>query len=104
MSNKGSKNKDKTGSQGKKIPKWKLENSKNVKKLKKEGKPYHWFKWHNDNKGQWVLHHPSKCKNFPENKTKNDDDETQDQAMAAIQEEDKALLAEVSVSSKEIKE
>ena len=51
-SNKGLKNKDKTRSQGKKIPKWKLENSKNVKKLKKEGKPYHWFKWHNDNKGQ----------------------------------------------------
>ena len=96
-------NKDKTGSQGKKIPKWKLENSKNVTNLKKEGKTYHWCKWHNDNKGQWVLHHPSKCKNCPKNKKKDDDDETQDQAMAAIQEEDEASLAEVSVSSEERK-
>ena len=96
--------KDKTGSQGKKIPKWKLENKRKLKKLKNEGKTYHWCKWHNNDKGQWVLHHPSKCKNCPESKKQDDDDETQDQAMAAIQEVDDTSVDEASVSSEDSEE
>ena len=96
-----SRTKDKSLSQGKKIPKCKLENNKNEKKMKKDGKTYFWCKGHNDNKGQWVLHHPSKCKNCPGDDEQRDDSNTQEQAMAAINEEDEESLNQISVSSKE---
>ena len=96
-----SKSKDRASSQGKKIPKWKLENDNNGKKLKKDGKTYYWCKWHNDNQGQWVLHRPSQCKNCPDNEEQRDDINTQDQAMAAINEEDEESVAETSISSEE---
>ena len=91
------------GNQGKKIPKWKLENKDDDTKLKKEGKTYHWCKWHNNNKGQWVLHHPSKRKNCPENRRNGDNNQSQDQAMAEIQEDDESVAA-ISVSSEESEE
>ena len=68
--------------------------------MKKEGKTYYQCKWHNDDKGQWVLHHPLKCKNCLETERGGGNKQTQDQAMPAIQEEDD-LVAKILVSSEE---
>ena len=87
----------------KKTPKWKLENKKGDKKMKKEGKTYYWCKWHNKDKGEWVLHHPSNCKNCPESAQSDSNEQTQEQAMPAIEEEDK-LVAAILISSKESEE
>ena len=67
-------------------------------KIKKEGKTYYWCKWHNNNQGQWVLHHPSKCTNCSHNKG-DDKEVNQDQAMAVIEEEES--VDNVAVSSEE---
>ena len=47
------------------IPKWKLENLEKEKKLKKQDKTYYWCKYHNNDKGMWVLHKPKQCRNKP---------------------------------------
>ena len=74
------------------IPKWKLENSKQEKKTKKQGKTYYWCPRHNNDKGMWVLHKPEECRNKPRNtETKSEAREECDeleQAMPAIEERD----------------
>ena len=47
------------------IPKWKLENANNKKKLKRQGKTYYWYERHNNDKGMWFLNNPSTCPNRP---------------------------------------
>ena len=81
----------------KNVPKWKLENPKKEKKLKKQGKTYYWCPRHNNDKGMWVLHKPDQCRNKPrstkataekkENKDERDDS-NQEQAMPVIEERD----------------
>ena len=48
---------------GKKIPKWKLENPKNKSKINKNDKTYYWCKHYNKDNRMWVLHTPDKCCN-----------------------------------------
>lgn len=75
-SNSGSSSNRRRRRPAKEIESWKFENPDNAKKMKKEGKTYHWCLNHNEGKGMWTLHHPDNCKN----KSKQDSDE---QVMAA---------------------
>lgn len=65
----------------KEVASWKFENPDNAKKMKKDGKTYHWCLNHNEGKGMWTLHHPDNC----QNKNKQDSDE---QVMAAAYDSD----------------